>query len=38
MTQSERRIALIHALISEGSPLATKIIPATEKQQDPDNA
>lgn len=34
MTQSERRIALIHALISEGSLLATKIIPATEKQQE----
>lgn len=34
MTQSERRIALIRALIAEGSPLTTKLIPGTEKQQE----
>ena len=34
MNQTERRIALIHALIAEGSPLATKLIPGTEKQQE----
>lgn len=34
MTQSERRIALIRALISEGSTLSTKLIPGTEKQQE----
>ncbi|MBQ2953914.1 MAG: macro domain-containing protein [Clostridia bacterium] len=34
MTQTQRRLALIHALIGEGSRLETHLIPGTEKQQE----
>ena len=34
MTQTERRLALIHALIGEGTRLETRLIPGTQKQQE----